>query len=191
MSIILSKGRTVFVSDTNVTEMPAADDLADIATQGGTHGPPVRFHAARGVRCLFDVRLSMGARSEHVRAAVRLLDQRQPDFEYEGEMAANIALRTDAKKTYPFIRLSAPANVLIMPAIHSASISTKLLAELGECTVLGPILIGFRSRLQIAGLGASATDIGIMAAMAAFDPERLSAPPASGLAGERLAQCTD
>jgi malate dehydrogenase (oxaloacetate-decarboxylating)(NADP+) len=170
MSIILSKGRTVFVSDTNVTEMPCAQDLADIACQTAHaarrfgHEPRVAFLAYSTFG------YPMGERSVHVRQAVKLLDERAVDFEYEGEMAANVALRPDARRAYPFMRLSQPANVLVMPAIHSAAISTKLLQELGGCTVLGPVLIGLEKSVQIASLGSSATDITMMAAMAAFNP---------------------
>jgi malate dehydrogenase (oxaloacetate-decarboxylating)(NADP+) len=170
MSVILSKGRTIFVSDTNVTEMPKAEDLVEIACQAA-HAVRRFGHVPRVALLAYSTfGYPMGARSEHIREAVALLDQRNPDFEYEGEMAAHVALRPDAIKTYPFMRLSQPANVLIMPAIHSASISTKLLQELGDCTVLGPILIGLEKPVQIASLGSSATDITMMAAMAAFNP---------------------
>src|SRR5262249_58561451 len=72
-----------------------------------------------------------GERAEHVQRAVRLLDQRRVDFEYDGDMAADVALNMELRQAYPFCRLTGPANVLIMPAFHSASISTKMLQELG------------------------------------------------------------
>src|SRR5262249_56047850 len=83
-----------------------------------------------------------GERSAHVQGAVRILDHRHVDFEYDGDMAADVALNMELREAYPFCRLSGPANVLIMPAFHSASISTKLLQELGGATVIGPILVG-------------------------------------------------
>ena len=83
------------------------------------------------------------------KGAVRILDQRRVDFEYDGEMAADIALNPEAAAAYPFSRLSGPANVLIMPAFHSASISTKLLQELGGATVIGPLLVGLDRPVQI------------------------------------------
>ncbi|TIT25888.1 MAG: NADP-dependent malic enzyme, partial [Mesorhizobium sp.] len=83
-----------------------------------------------------------GERSERVQEAVRILDKRRVDFEYDGEMAADVALNARAMAQYPFIRLTGPANVLIMPAFHSASISTKMLQELGGSTVIGPLLVG-------------------------------------------------
>ena len=170
MSIILSRGRTVFVADTNVTEMPAAAELADIACETAHavrrlgHEPRVAFVAYSTFG------YPMSERSAHIREAVRILDARGPDFEYDGEMAVNVALNPESQRAFPFMRLTQSANVLIMPAIHSASISTRLIQELGGATVIGPILIGLDKPVQIASLGASASDISMMAAMAAFNP---------------------
>jgi malate dehydrogenase (oxaloacetate-decarboxylating)(NADP+) len=170
MSIVLAKGQTLFVADTNVTEMPGAADLVEIACE-----------AARTVRRLgFTPRLAfmsysafgnpMGERSEKVREAVATLDARSDiDFEYEGEMPPELALDPEARANYPFMRLTAPANVLIMPAIHSASISTKLVQALGGATVVGPILVGLSKSVQICPLSASVSKILIMAQMAAYD----------------------
>ncbi|MEO8813513.1 MAG: NADP-dependent malic enzyme [Caulobacteraceae bacterium] len=170
MSIVLAKHHTLFVADTNVTEMPEAEDLVEIACE-----------AARTVRRLgFTPRLAfmsysafgnpMGERSEKVREAVATLDGRGDiDFEYEGEMPPELALDPEARANYPFMRLTAPANVLIMPAIHSASISTKLLQALGGATVVGPILVGLSRSVQICPLSASVSKILMMAQMAAYD----------------------
>ena len=177
MSIVLSKGRTLFIADTNVTEMPEASDLVDIARQ-----------AASAVRALgYEPRLAfmsystfgnpMGERSEKVRHAVEMLDARSDvDFEYEGEMPPELALDPHAREAYPFMRLTQPANVLIMPAIHSASISTKLLQTLGEATVVGPILLGLSKSVQICPLGASVSKIMMMAQMAAYEGSLASTP---------------
>jgi malate dehydrogenase (oxaloacetate-decarboxylating)(NADP+) len=110
-----------------------------------------------------------GERAKRIREAVGLLDQRHVDFEYDGEMAADVALSPKAMAAYPFCRLSGPANVLIMPAWHSASISTKLLQELGGSTVIGPLLVGFDKPVQIVSLAAKDSDIVNMAALAAFN----------------------
>jgi malate dehydrogenase (oxaloacetate-decarboxylating)(NADP+) len=104
-----------------------------------------------------------------VQEAVKLLDQRRVDFEYDGEMAADIALNPELMATYPFCRLTGPANVLIMPAFHSASISTKLLQELGGATVIGPLLVGLDRPVQIVQLGAKDSQLVNMAALAAFN----------------------
>jgi malate dehydrogenase (oxaloacetate-decarboxylating)(NADP+) len=99
---------------------------------------------------------------------VRLLDSRRVDFEYEGEMGADIALNRERMATYPFSRLTDVANVLVMPALHSAAISTKMLQELGGATVLGPLIVGLDKPVQIVQLGATDADIVNMAAIAAF-----------------------
>jgi malate dehydrogenase (oxaloacetate-decarboxylating)(NADP+) len=109
-----------------------------------------------------------GERSERIQEAVKLLDKRRVDFEYDGEMAADVALNPAAMQQYPFMRLTAPANVLVMPAFHSASIATKMLQELGGSTVIGPLLVGLNKPVQIVPLNAKDSDIVNMAAIAAF-----------------------
>ena len=109
-----------------------------------------------------------GERSERVQEAVKILDKRRVDFEYDGEMAADVALNAKAMQQYPFCRLSGPANVLVMPAFHSASISTKMLQELGGSTVIGPLLVGLNKPVQIVSLNAKDSDIVNMAAIAAY-----------------------
>jgi len=169
ISLVLARGRTVLVADTAVNEMPNAEILADIAVE------------AAGVarRLGYDPRLALLAfstfghppseRSAHVQGAVRILDQRHVDFEYDGDMAADVALNMDLRDAYPFCRLSGPANVLIMPAFHSASISTKMLTELGGATVIGPILVGLDRPVQIVSLSANDAQLVNMAALAAFN----------------------
>jgi malate dehydrogenase (oxaloacetate-decarboxylating)(NADP+) len=170
MSVILAKGRTIFVADTNVTEMPEGEDLVEIAKE-----------AARAVRTLgYTPRLAfmsystfgnpMGLRSEKVREAVAMLDATDGvDFEYEGEMPPELALHPEARGNYPFMRLSGAANVLIMPAIHSAQISTQLIQSLGGATVIGPILLGLNRAVQICPLSASVSKILQMATVCAYD----------------------
>ncbi|MFI4966214.1 MAG: NADP-dependent malic enzyme [Caulobacterales bacterium] len=170
MSVALAKGRTIFIADTSVTEMPDAEDLVEIARE-----------AARAVRALgYEPRLAfmsystfgnpMGLRSEKVREAVALLDAMEGvDFEYEGEMPPELALEPEARVNYPFMRLSGPANVLIMPAIHSAAISTQLIQSLGGATVIGPILLGLNRPVQICPLSASVSKILQMATVCAYE----------------------
>jgi len=171
MSVLLAKGRTLFIADTNVTEMPDADELVEIACE-----------AARAVRILgYRPRIAflsystfgnpMGQRSEKVREAVAMLDEMDVDFEYEGELPPDLALDTSKWANYPFMRLSGPANVLIMPAIHSAAISTLLVQELGGATVIGPLLLGLQKSVQITPLGASGSKILQMATLAAYEQD--------------------
>ncbi len=169
MSIALSKGRTVFISDTNVTEFPSADELSEIAIETARIVRHLGFTPRVAFLSYSNFGNPAGERSEKIRKAVELLDKRDDvDFEYEGEMGADVALDPAALQMYPFSRLSAPANVLIMPAIHSASISTKLLSVLGETTMIGPLLTGLSKPVQICPLAANVSDIVNMAAFAAY-----------------------
>ena len=113
-----------------------------------------------------------GERSDQVREAITILDQRRVDFEYDGDMAADVALNHELMRHYPFCRLTDTANVLVMPAFHAASISTKMLKQLGGATLIGPLLVGLTHSVQICQLGAMDSDIVNMAALAAYDPGR-------------------
>jgi len=172
MSLVLSQGRTLFIADTNVTEFPSEDALADMAMEAAAAAR--RFGVEPRVALLSYSTFGnpAGERSEKIQQAVRILDQRQPDFEYEGELNADVALDPEHRRLYPFSRLSGPANVLIMPAIHAASISTKLLRAAGGATVLGPMLLGLSKPVQIARLGANVAEITNLAAIAAHDLSR-------------------
>ncbi|MDT3684923.1 MAG: NADP-dependent malic enzyme [Pseudorhodoplanes sp.] len=170
VSLVLApRGRTVIVADTAVTEMPRADELADIAVEVAGVARRLGYEPRLALLAFSTFGHPPGERSAHVQEAVRILDKRGVDFEYDGEMAADVALNPDAAAAYPFNRLTGPANVLVMPAFHSASISTKLLQELGGATVIGPILVGLDRPVQIVQLGAKDTNLVNMAALAAFN----------------------
>ena len=171
--LIARGGRTVLVSDTNVIDMPSSEELADIATQTAATARSLGHEPRVAMLAYSTFGHPEGDRSVYVREAVRLLDERKVDFEYEGEMAADVALNREAMKRYPFNRLSEPANVLIMPAIHSASISTKMLEELGGATLIGPILVGLEHPVQIARIGATSTEVLNMAAIAGYGLEKI------------------
>ncbi len=168
-SLVLARGRTVLVADTAVTEMPSAEDLADIAVEAAGVARRLGYEPRLALLAFSTFGQPPGERAAHVQGAVRILDQRRVDFEYDGDMAADVALNMDLRDNYPFCRLSGPANVLIMPAFHSASISTKLLQELGGATVIGPILVGLDRPVQIVPLSANDAQLVNMAALAAFN----------------------
>lgn len=170
LCIILAKGRTLFVADTNITELPTSSDLAEIGVQVA--------HAARDLgytpRLAFISHSNFGnpdtEHSRRVSGAVKILDARGDiDFEYEGEMTPRMALNERMREIYPFSRLKGEANVLVTPGVHSAAISTKLLGEVGGASVLGPLLIGLERPVQIAQVGARVPDIVTLAAMAAYN----------------------
>ncbi len=148
VSLVLARGRTVLVADTAVTEMPNAEILADIAVEAAGVARRFGYEPRLALLAFSTFGHPPGERAAHVQGAVRMLDQRRVDFEYDGDMAADVALNMALREAYPFCRLSGPANVLIMPAFHSASISTKLLQELGGATVIGPILVDSTGRCR-------------------------------------------
>ncbi|MER8828408.1 NADP-dependent malic enzyme [Mesorhizobium sp. M0938] len=167
-SIVLARGRTVIVADTAVHDMPNAEQIADIAEEAAGFARRMGYEPRLAMLAYSTFGHPQGERSERVQEAVRILDKRRVDFEYDGEMAADVALNARAMAQYPFIRLTGPANVLIMPAFHSASISTKMLQELGGSTVIGPLLVGLNKPVQIVSLNAKDSDIVNMAAIAAY-----------------------
>jgi len=169
VSLVLARGRTVLVADTAVTEMPTAQDLAEIAVEAARVARSLGYEPKLALLAFSTFGHPAGERSERVQEAVRLLDQRHVDFEYDGDMAADVALNMELREAYPFCRLSGPANVLIMPAFHSASISTKMLMELGGANVIGPMLVGLDRSVQIVPLSANDAQLVNMAALAAYN----------------------
>ena len=165
--LLIGKNFTVFLADTTINERPSAADLADIAR--GTaevarklgHEPRVAFlsYSTFGN--------PPGRWLEGLRGAVALLDADPPGFEYEGEMAPDAALNPAVMANYPFCRLSAPANVLVMPGLQSANLSAKLLRELGGNATIGPMLIGMEKPVQIAAMTSNASDVLTLAVLAA------------------------
>ena len=142
LSMVTSQGHTVFIADTTINERPSGEQLARIAGQCAAearahgHEPRVAFlsHATFGN--------PPGALATQVREAVAILDAEGADFEYDGEMSPDVALDMDLRVVFPFCRLTGPANILIMPGLHAAAISSQILQKLGGGTVIGPMLTG-------------------------------------------------
>jgi malate dehydrogenase (oxaloacetate-decarboxylating)(NADP+) len=171
LTIVVTKKGTVFIADTNVHEYPTAENLADIAISSARVARTLGFTPRVAFLAHSTFGKPMSERSVHLREARDLLEKRKVDFEFEGEMQPDVALNPKFKTIYPFSKLSAPANILIMPAIHSAAISTKLLKELGGSTLIGPLLIGLNKPIEIATLRSKVSDIFNMAAIAAFSSD--------------------
>ena len=167
VTALLHKGRIVMITDTLVHEWPDEEDLATIAERGA--------HVARNLgiepRVAFVSFSTFGyprsERAEKMHRAPKVLEARGVDFEFEGEMTVDVALNMAAQEYYPFQRLTGPANILVVPARHSASISTKLMQEMAGATVIGPILSGIDKSIQICSSASTASDILNMAVLAA------------------------
>lgn len=164
--VMVGKTHTVFMADTTVNERPTAEELAHIAEK--TAGVARRMGHTPRVAFLSYSTFGNPAGNwlETVRGAVALLDQRKPGFEYEGEMAPDVALNPTVMANYPFCRLSGPANVLVMPGLQSANLGAKLLRELGGDQIIGPMLIGLEKPVQVATMASSASELVALAVLA-------------------------
>ncbi len=168
-SIVVSRGRTVFLADTSVNETPTSEQLATIARQMARNAR----HMGHEPRVAFLSFTNFGSReierTARIREAIRILERSQVDFEFEGEMQADMALDFELMKSvYPFVRLTGPANILIMPGLHSAHISSRLMQMLGGVTVFGPVIDGLHKPVQIVQMSASSGDLVTHAALAAY-----------------------
>lgn len=169
VTALLYKGRIVLIGDTLVHEWPDAEDLATIAERAAE----VARHMGLEPRVAFVSFSTFGypvsERAEKMHLAPAVLEKRGANFEFEGEMTVDVALNAQAQASYPFSRLTGPANILIVPARHSASISVKLMQEMAGATVIGPILTGVDKPIQICSTVSTANDILNMAVLASCE----------------------
>ena len=168
-SIIVARHGTVFLADTAINETPSPEQLAAIAKQMAKNARTM----GHDPRIAFTSFSNFGSREieriDRIRKAIRILDTEEVDFEYDGEMQADMALDYKLlKDTYPFTRLTGPANILVMPGLHSAHISSRLMQSLGGVTVIGPVIDGLAKPVQIVQMGATVSDLVNHAALAAY-----------------------
>jgi malate dehydrogenase (oxaloacetate-decarboxylating)(NADP+) len=169
-SMLISKGRTVFLGDTSIYERPTADQLAQIAISVSKQAKLMGHTPRVALLSFSNFGNPSGPSTDHIVQAIKKLDSMDVDFEYDGEMSAEVALNYDLQKqSYPFCRLTGPANILIMPGLHSANISFKLMQQLGGGSVIGPMLMGSQHPFQIVQMGAQVNDIVNAAAMAVYE----------------------
>ena len=170
INVVVSRGCTILIADTAVTERPTAEQFAAIAMRSSGFARRMGLEPRVVFTSYTTFGNPPGMHVEALRSAVQMLDGFKPDFEYEGEMAPDVALNYEAQKRfYPFTRLSGAANILVMPGLQSASLSSKLLKQLGGENVLGPYVLGLEMPVQIAPMTASASDLVMLAVLAAGD----------------------
>ena len=171
MTMINSKGKTILVADTNVQDFPSAQRLVNVSKScvrvARLFGfdPKVAFlsHSTFGN--------PVSKNTKHVRDAIELLKKENVDFDFDGEMQPDVALNPIYKETYPFSKIVGNANILIMPALHSAAISTKLMKVYGGAKLIGPLLIGLGLPIEVAPLRSSTSDILNLASIAAYSSD--------------------
>ncbi|WP_343564378.1 NADP-dependent malic enzyme [Kiloniella sp. b19] len=170
MSMMMIGGRSVFMADTSVSEVPTAGELAQIAEEAARKVASMGYQPRVAFLSFSNFGNPLRDVTKRIRDAVALLDERDCDFEYEGEMQANVALDFDLQQQlYSFSRLTGPANILVMPALQSANISAKLLRVGGDKPVVGPMLVGLEKPAQIVQMGAGVNDLVTMALIGAHD----------------------
>jgi len=171
LNLVVHKGRTIFVADTSVHEYPSSEEMSEIA-----------ISAARVVRLFgFDPKVAfvshstfgqpITSRTKHIKKAVDILKEKNVDFEFDGDMQPDVALNKDYKDLYPFSKIVGNANILIMPGQHSAAISYKMMKELGDTQVIGPLLIGLGLPIEIAPLRTSTSELINLASIAAYSAD--------------------
>ena len=168
-SVVVTRSTTLFIADTNINELPDPDALADIAIQTAKRARAFGHEPRVALLSFSNFGYPHREHMQRIRAGVKALDERKVDFEYDGEMNVDVALDMSLRANYPFCRLSGPANVLIMPALHSANISYKLLQAAGGGTIIGPMLLGLEKPVQIVQMNATVNDLVEAAAIAAYD----------------------
>ncbi|OUR76230.1 NADP-dependent malic enzyme [Alphaproteobacteria bacterium 46_93_T64] len=169
VSIAVGRDRTVFIADTAVTTLPSAQELVNITKEAAEVARRMGHEPRVALLSYSNFGNPAHATTESMREAVKLLDQQELDFEYDGEMSADVALNPEIMALYPFCRLSGPANVLVMPGLHSAHITSKLISVMGETKVIGPLMVGLSKPVQIVPIGATVSDLVNMAALAAHE----------------------
>ena len=172
-SMIVSRGRTVFIGDVSVHERPNSEQIADIAEAIAGKARQMGHTPRVAILSFTNFGSPQSDITAEARRAIEILDKRKPDFEYDGEMSADVALDYELMKSrYPFCRLSGPANILVMPGLHSANIAFELIQNLTEGSVIGPIMLGAEKPFQVVQMGASVNDLVQAAALAAYEALR-------------------
>jgi malate dehydrogenase (oxaloacetate-decarboxylating)(NADP+) len=170
VNVIVGRNHTVLIADTAVTERPTAEQYAAIAMRASSFARRMGLEPRVSFSSYTTFGNPPGMHIEELRGAVKLLDGFKADFEFEGEMAPDVALNYEMQQRfYPFSRLSGPANILVMPGLQSASLSAKLLRALGGESVMGPYILGLDLPVQIAPMTASASDLVMLAVLAGGD----------------------
>ncbi|CAF25600.1 NADP-dependent malic enzyme [Bartonella quintana] len=173
ISMAICRGRTVFIADTAVYENPNAEELADIAEQTASFVRKLGSQPRVAFVAFSTFGYMKGQITRHIQDAVNILHERKVGFEFDGEISADVALNVKLMQQYPFMGLTEPANILVMPGYHASSIASKMLQELGEATIIGPILIGLEKSVQIVPFSGSDTDVVNIATLAAYHAKKL------------------
>ena len=171
MTMMIFKGKTVLVADTNVKDFPSSQRLVDVSKSCVRVAKLFGFEPKVAFLSHSTFGKPLSRNTKHVREAIELLKKDKVDFEFDGEMQPDVALNPMYKEIYPFSKIVGNANILIMPALHSAAISTKLMKSFGDAKLIGPLLIGLDLPIEVAPLRSTTSDILNLASVAAYSSD--------------------
>ncbi len=171
LCLYVTKGKTILIADTNVNEFPTSEELVEISISSARVAEMLGFDPKVALLSHSTFGQPETERTKRVRQAVEMLEKRKVNFLFDGEMQPDVALNTKFQSTYPFSKIVGNANVLVMPSIHAAAVSTKMLKELGGGKVIGPLLIGLAQPIEVAPLRSSSSEILNLASIAAYSSE--------------------
>jgi malate dehydrogenase (oxaloacetate-decarboxylating)(NADP+) len=171
LNMLITPKKTMFIADTQVNDFPSAEKLTKIAMSSVRIAKLFGFEPKVAFLSHSTFGKPTSRNTKHVRDAIELLKSKKVDFDFDGEMQPDVALNPKYKETYPFSKIVGSANILIMPALHSAAISTKLMKTIGGAKTIGPLLIGLGLPIEIAPLRASPNDILNLASVAAYSAD--------------------
>ncbi len=171
LNMLVTPKKTIFIADTQVNDFPSADDLVKISLSSVRVAKLFGFEPKVAFLSHSTFGKPLSRNTKHVRDAIELLKRKKVDFDFDGEMQPDVALNPKYKETYPFSKIVGNANILIMPALHSAAISTKLMKTIGGAKIIGPLLVGLGLPIEIAPLRSSSNDILNLASVAAYSAE--------------------
>ncbi len=169
MNLLMLPGRNLFICDTYVNEVPSAEQLADMAILAAREIE--RFGIAPKIALLSNSNFGSApsSSSQRMAAARKLIAERAPQLEVDGEMHGDAALSEAIRKqSFPGTTLTGEANLLLMPNVEAANITYNLLKMVGgEGVTVGPFLLGAAKPVHILTPAATVRRIINMTAVAA------------------------
>ncbi len=167
MYLVLHHNRGLLMfADTTVTLDADAEALADIAEMTADAARTYDVEPRVAMLSMSSFGSVRHPEVDKVVKATALLRKRRPDLEIEGEIQANVALDYALQQqAFPFTKLSGPANVLVFPNLDAGNIAYKMMRELGNQTVVGPVLLGMAQPVTVLERNCDVDSIVLMTAL--------------------------
>ncbi|HZZ60954.1 MAG TPA: NADP-dependent malic enzyme [Roseiarcus sp.] len=143
LSLVIAQAGVYFLADTHVRYDPSADEIADTAIACAHHVRRFGVEPRIALISHSDFGSADTPSALKMREALRLIEERAPDLDVDGEMQADSALSLVARqRVISHSRIQGPANVLIFPNLDAGSTALQLTRVIADALPVGPILIG-------------------------------------------------